>query len=271
MISLYNIYKNLLKSTQQEIFEMFYFDDLTVIEIAQINKITRNAVYKNLLKITNNLQKIENSLQIFSKLGKINMDYKLDIINLLNFSTNQTLVEVVDENDITIGHCEKLKAHQLGLLHRAISVFLINENDELLLQQRSNKKYHGRLMFANTCCSHPFPGEDPKKAASRRLEEELGIKFDNFHASYTYKYHVQMEDDLSEHEFDHIFIGNIETDKLRWELNRDEVEIVMYKSIEEINQEIETNQHTLKYAPWFIEIFPQFYKIFKKRKEVKNG
>lgn len=41
----------------------------------------------------------------------------------------------VDENDNEIGFIEKLDAHIKGVLHRAISVFIFNDNKELLLQK----------------------------------------------------------------------------------------------------------------------------------------
>ena len=41
-----------------------------------------------------------------------------------------------------------------GLLHRAFSVFLFNERNELLLQQRAATKITFPRMWTNTCCSH---------------------------------------------------------------------------------------------------------------------
>jgi isopentenyl-diphosphate Delta-isomerase len=75
-----------------------------------------------------------------------------------------------------------------GLLHRAFSVFLFNDKNELLLQQRASEKITFPDMWTNTCCSHPLgiPGETGsvltdavegvKRAAQRKLDHELGIK-----------------------------------------------------------------------------------------------
>jgi len=52
-------------------------------------------------------------------------------------------VILVDENDTMIGSMEKYEAHEKGLLHRAFSVFLFNDRDELLLQQRINTTVGG--------------------------------------------------------------------------------------------------------------------------------
>jgi len=75
-----------------------------------------------------------------------------------------------------------------GLLHRAFSVFLFNDKNELLLQQRATEKITFPDMWTNTCCSHPLSVsgetgstlpdaiEGAKRAAQRKLDHELGIK-----------------------------------------------------------------------------------------------
>ena len=75
-----------------------------------------------------------------------------------------------------------------GLLHRAFSVFLFDAKDRLLLQQRASEKITFPDMWTNTVCSHPLgvPGETGadletavqgvKRAAQRKLDQELGIK-----------------------------------------------------------------------------------------------
>lgn len=69
---------------------------------------------------------------------------------------------------------EKLEAHQRGLRHKAVSVFVL-AGDRLLLQRRALGKYHTPGLWANTCCTHPEWGEADEVCAVRRLEEELGI------------------------------------------------------------------------------------------------
>jgi isopentenyl-diphosphate delta-isomerase len=70
---------------------------------------------------------------------------------------------------------EKLEAHVKGLRHKAISVFVMR-GDQVLLQRRALGKYHTPGLWANTCCTHPFWGEDSETCALRRLDEELGIR-----------------------------------------------------------------------------------------------
>jgi isopentenyl-diphosphate delta-isomerase len=76
--------------------------------------------------------------------------------------------------DGTLQPVEKLAAHQRGLQHKAVSVFVLS-GDKVLIQQRAAEKYHTPNLWANTCCTHPHWGEDDLTCAHRRLEEELGI------------------------------------------------------------------------------------------------
>ena len=66
-------------------------------------------------------------------------------------------VQLVDNQDNPIGAMEKLLAHEKGLLHRALSVIIVNSKNEILLQRRALGKYHSPGLWTNTCCSHPYP------------------------------------------------------------------------------------------------------------------
>ena len=69
---------------------------------------------------------------------------------------------------------DKLEVHRRGLWHPAVSVFLM-DGARTLLQQRAMGKYHSPGLWANACCTHPRPGEDPAACAARRLRDELGV------------------------------------------------------------------------------------------------
>jgi isopentenyl-diphosphate Delta-isomerase len=115
-------------------------------------------------------------------------------------------VILVDEQDNEIGIMEKLQAHIEGRLHRAISIFIYNSKGEFLLQQRAAGKYHSANLWTNTSCSHPRPGEAAYDAAVRRLYEEMGLKCE-LEETFSFVYEAHLENDLTEHEFDHVFTG----------------------------------------------------------------
>lgn len=115
-------------------------------------------------------------------------------------------VVLVNEHDEEVGVREKLQAHLDGTLHRAISVFLFNDQGELLLQQRHPEKYHSGGLWSNTCCSHPRPGEPVATAAQRRLGQEMGVRCD-LQWVFGFVYRSKLERHLYEHEYDHVFVG----------------------------------------------------------------
>jgi len=115
-------------------------------------------------------------------------------------------VILVDGNDVEQGSAEKLRAHAEGALHRAFSVFVFNHRGELLLQRRAVDKYHSGGLWSNTCCGHPRPGEETESAARRRLREEMGFECD-LTRLFAFRYRLELDGGLSEHEYDHVFIG----------------------------------------------------------------
>ncbi|MFD7894795.1 isopentenyl-diphosphate Delta-isomerase [Streptomyces sp. NPDC059568] len=119
------------------------------------------------------------------------------------------MLELVDENGNTIGTAEKLSAHEApGLLHRAFSVFLFDEQGRLLIQRRALGKYHSPGVWSNTCCGHPYPGEAPFAAAARRTHEELGISPSLLAEAGTVRYnHPDPASGLVEQEYNHLFVG----------------------------------------------------------------
>ncbi len=118
----------------------------------------------------------------------------------------EELVILVDKDDNQIGVMEKMKAHEKAILHRAFSVFIFNSKNELMLQQRAFDKYHSPGLWTNTCCSHPRPGETTIDAAHRRLAEEMGFDCD-FSEAFSFIYKAPFSNNLTEHEFDHVFTG----------------------------------------------------------------
>lgn len=154
-------------------------------------------------------------------------------------------VILVDEQDNDIGVMEKLQAHQLGVLHRAFSVFIFNDKEQLLLQQRSLTKYHSAGLWANTCCSHPRPNETIKDAANRRLFEEMGMSCDlKIKTNFIYK--TSFENGLTEHELDYVLIGSSNQNP---HINHDEVSSYKWLSIAEIKTDIISNPN--QYTSWF--------------------
>ncbi len=156
---------------------------------------------------------------------------------------------LVDEQDKQLGTMEKLQAHREGKLHRAISVFIFNSKNEILLQKRAIDKYHSANLWTNTCCSHPRPNEKTLDAAKRRLYEEMGIKCE-LKSAFNFTYSIKFENNLSENEFDHVFFGFSDNIPLP---DPQEVSDWKYLSLEEVENQI--GQNPAQFTEWLKLIF----------------
>lgn len=165
-------------------------------------------------------------------------------------------VVLVDKNDKVLGFMEKIQAHREGLLHRAFSVFLFNSKNELLLQQRALSKYHSPGLWTNTCCSHPRENESTMDAANRRLLEEMGMEC-TLEQKHHFIYKVKLDQGMTEHELDHVFIGVSDQAPL---LNKDEAASFKYMDLETCLEDVRVNPNT--YTEWFKIALPEVIKLF---------
>lgn len=154
-------------------------------------------------------------------------------------------VILVDEQDNELGAMEKMQAHMEGRLHRAISVFIFNTRNEMLLQQRADKKYHSPLLWTNTCCSHPRPGETATDAARRRLQEEMGIAC-ALKEVFSFIYKAPLDNGLTEYEYDHVFKGICD---MRPAPDADEIATWKYMSREALYDDVK--RYPEHYTAWF--------------------
>ena len=165
----------------------------------------------------------------------------------------EELVILVDQEDNKIGLMPKMEAHEKAMLHRAFSVFVFNKDNELMLQQRAMHKYHSPGLWTNTCCSHQRDGESNVEAGARRLQEEMGFSTP-LKETISFIYKAPFDNGLTEHELDHILVGNYEGEP---SINEDEVASWKWVPLEEVNKDIIANPG--QYTAWFKIIFEKYY------------
>ena len=156
----------------------------------------------------------------------------------------------VDKHNNEIWTMEKILAHQWsGILHRAFSVILTNNQGEILLQQRSLEKYHCPWLRANACCSHPRIWELTIDAANRRTREELWIKC-NLNEWESFIYHADCGNNLVEYEYDTIYTWVIEQKNIAFNT----AEVLNIKRITVQNLKSSLSKNPKLYTPRFHEI-----------------
>jgi isopentenyl-diphosphate delta-isomerase len=167
-------------------------------------------------------------------------------------------VILVDSRNRELGIMDKTEAHQRGILHRALSIFIFNSKGELLVHRRAMGKYHSSGLWSNTCCSHPRPGEEVSDAAARRLKEEMGMSA-TLTELFDFIYKADLGNGLYEHEADHVFTGITDADP-----TPDENEVMEWKWMhpEAISSDMDVNPNN--YTIWFQLIFKD---VIRKAKE----
>jgi len=166
-------------------------------------------------------------------------------------------VILVNSNNEPIGLMPKMEAHEKALLHRAFSVFVINSNNELMLQQRALQKYHSPGLWTNTCCSHQRDGEENIEAGLRRLQEEMGFET-SLEYLFNFIYKAPFDNGLTEHELDHVMLGRYEG---KPSINPEEVASWKWMDIDLIHADLINNP--ADYTVWFAIIFDRFYNHLK--------
>ena len=174
-------------------------------------------------------------------------------------------VILVDEKDNQIGLMPKMEAHEKSQLHRAFSVFVFNDKNELLLQQRAASKYHSPLLWTNTCCSHQRDGETSLQAGTRRLQEEMGFVC-NLKEIFSFIYKASFENGLTEHELDHVMVGNYNDQPV---INKEEVEDFKWMTLEAVQNDMAKNPDN--YTAWFKIIFEKSYDKIASYKSINNA
>ena len=169
-------------------------------------------------------------------------------------------VVLVDDSNNQVGLMPKMEAHLKGVLHRAFSVIIFNNNGEVMLQKRASTKYHTPSLWSNTCCSHQRENEDNISAGKRRLNEEMGF-ITQLYDFESFIYKVSFSNGLIEHEFDHIFVGIYNGLP---NINLDEVDKWKWISIDELVNDMKDNSE--KYTAWFKIIINKYSQSLKKWK-----
>ena len=153
---------------------------------------------------------------------------------------------LVDTDDNEIGHLSKAECHDGdGVLHRAFSLFLFNDDGELLLQQRSPSKRLWPGFWSNSICSHPRRGESMEVATRRRLLDELNIETD-LEFVYKFDYQADFGEAGAENELCHVFLGRA---PVQIHPNDSEISAVRFISAAALDREFRDSPDTL--TPWF--------------------
>ncbi len=162
----------------------------------------------------------------------------------------EELIDVLDENGVKTGKIvTRSEVHKKGLWHRSIVVAIVNENNQILMQQRSYKKEKNAGMWDISVAGHISSGQDSLAAASREISEEvainLGFNVDikEFRYMFSFRKEQFIKEDFIERQFYDFFIlrkNGLKIENIK--VQESEVEQVKFVNISELNQMIENNE-----------------------------
>lgn len=141
----------------------------------------------------------------------------------------------------------KIEAHRPpGMLHRAVSVYVVSPGGAVLLQRRAMPKYHFPGLWTNACCSHPGAEETVEAAGKRRLVEEMGLAAEPRSVG-SFIYRAEDPDSgLVEHELDHVLLACCDVDP-----TPDPAEAEDWRWIERRELDDRLNRAPHLFTPWF--------------------
>ena len=180
----------------------------------------------------------------------------------------EELIDVLDENGVKTGEVlTRNEVHKRGLWHRAIAVAIINEQNQILVQQRSFKKEKNAGKWDISVAGHISSGQDALSAASREINEEvsvnLGFNVDIKEFRYMFSYRKQeiLKEDYIERQFYDFFV--LRKDGLRAEnikIQESEVEQIKFVNVSELNEMIE-NKEMVERTPIYKELMNYIFRI----------
>lgn len=162
----------------------------------------------------------------------------------------EEFIDVLDENGIQTGDImPRSEIHKQGLWHRAIIVAIVNENNQVLLQQRSANKDKNLNMWDISVAGHISAGQDSLSAAAREINEEvcvmLGYKTEikDFRYMYSFRKEQIIREDFIERQFYDLFIlREFGLDDKTIHFQKEEVQAVKFVDLMELQQMEENNE-----------------------------
>lgn len=161
----------------------------------------------------------------------------------------EELVVLVNEDNTPIGTAPKATVHTTNTpLHRAFSLFLFNQQNELLVTKRASSKKTFPGVWTNSVCGHPAPDETTVEAATRRVSAEMGISDAKVSEVSPYRYRFADKNGIVENEICPICIGFTDSQPTPDPLEVDDWKWIRW---EDFLRDIDANPHI--YSPWCIE------------------
>jgi isopentenyl-diphosphate Delta-isomerase len=152
---------------------------------------------------------------------------------------------IVDQNDNIVGSRTWQECHYgTGILHRAITTFIFNHKQAMLITQRAKSKKLWPGCWDASSSTHVYATESYEAAGERRLLQELGFTC-RLTTLSKFQYQAEYVDIGSENEMCALLVGRYDG-----EIKPDPDEVMNWKWID-VSEPIDTiRESTDVYTPW---------------------
>lgn len=155
----------------------------------------------------------------------------------------QEYFDVLKENGEYTGKVEtRDKCHTEGLWHKAVALYIINSQNQVLLQKRSSKKKLWPNLWDISAGGHVLAGEFGFQAIIREIKEELGIDIDKKDITFIgASTSVNKKGEIENKHFNEYYIVNKDVNISELNLDSEEVSEVKWFEKDDILNKIENN------------------------------
>lgn len=141
------------------------------------------------------------------------------------------LLFIVDEDNKPLSPKQRYEVHEKGYWHRCSQVYVINSHQQILCQKRTQMVDMYPGMWDAKFGGHLRPGEEYVDNALVELKEELGLRKEKEDLQFFEVYKSEKD-----REFQAIFYTRLDGDEADIHLEKEEVDHVEWKDIEELEK-----------------------------------
>jgi len=156
------------------------------------------------------------------------------------------LLDIVNDKDIVTRQEMRSTAHQLGLQHRGVHVFLFTDNGKMLVQKRSADRAAFPSALDCSVSEHVKAGESYLDAAVRGMQEEMGVGGIKLKLLLKFR----MNYGVNDNEISTLYEGVVDSAKVKFDPV--EIEGINYYSINELQKMVKNDAG--KFCGWFVEL-----------------
>ena len=156
------------------------------------------------------------------------------------------LLDIVNNEDLVTGQQMRSTAHELGLQHRGVHVFLFTPGGKMLVQKRSADRAASPSALDCSVSEHIKAGESYLEAARRGMKEEMGV--DGIEIKPLIKF--RMNYGINDNEISTLYEGTVDPAKIKFDPV--EIEEIYYFNLNELQGMIQ--EGNVQFCSWFVEL-----------------